>query len=199
MITLFLDSSTTLLYVALANEEGLMDHSIRISRNDHSKYVVDRVEMILKRNELTIDDITEIVVGHGPGSYTGLRVSVMVSKMLAYTKNIKLSSVSSLYFLSSGYDFMKAPMIDARNDNVFCAIYDGDEVLLEDGLRKTDELRKIAKAYHAKPVLLDDFNYEVNIEKILKKKEEVKDIHNFVPNYLRKTQAERDLWLEKQP
>lgn len=193
MITLFLDSSTTLLYVALSNEEGMMDHSIRISRNDHSKYVVDRIQMILERNELTLDDISEIVVGHGPGSYTGLRVSVMVSKMLAYTRNIKLSSVSSLYFLASGYDFLKAPMIDARNDNVFCAIYDGEEVLLEEGLRKTQDLREIAKAYHAKPVLLNDFNYEVNLDNILKKKEEVKDVHNFVPQYLRKTQAERDL------
>ncbi len=193
MITLFLDSSTTLLYVALANEEGMIDHSIRISRNDHSKFVVDRIEKILERNELTIDDIGEIVVGHGPGSYTGLRVSVMVSKMLAYTKNIKLSSVSSLYFLASGYNFIKAPMIDARNDNVFCAIYDGEEVLLNEGLRKTDDLRLLAKEYHAKPILLNDFNYEVNLDVILKKKEEVKDVHDFVPQYLRKTQAERDL------
>ena len=55
--------------------------------------------MLLKRNNLTIDDVEEIIVGHGPGSYTGLRVSVMVSKMLAYTKGIKLSSVSVYIFI----------------------------------------------------------------------------------------------------
>src|SRR5690554_2578576 len=113
MKKLFLDSSTNLLYVAVSEENELLDFTIRLSRNDHSKHVVDRIDLLLKRNNLTIDDIDEIIVGHGPGSYTGLRVSVMVSKMLAYTKNIKLSSVSSLYFLSSGYKGKKAPMIDA--------------------------------------------------------------------------------------
>lgn len=193
MMQLFLDSSTTLLYIAIAEDGIMIDHTIRISKQDHSKHLVDRIDMLLKRNEMAIDDIDEIIVGHGPGSYTGLRVSVMASKMLAYTKDIKLSSVSSLYFLSSGYNYLKAPMIDARNNNVFCAIYDEDEVLLEDGLRDTECLREIAKEYHAKPILLNDFNYEINLKKILRKKEEVKDIHSFVPNYLRKTQAERDL------
>ena len=151
------------------------------------------IDMLLKRNDLTIDNVEEIIVGCGPGSYTGLRVSVMVSKMLAYTKNIKLSTVSSLCFLSSGYDFKKAPMIDARNDNVFSAIYDEDKIIVEDALRTTEELRELAKTHEAKPVLLNDIHYEVSISNILKNKKEVKDIHNFEPNYLRKTQAERDL------
>lgn len=193
MKRLFLDSSTKLLYIAISEDEKLLDYTIRLSRNDHSKYLVDRIYMLLKRNNLTIDDIKEIIVGYGPGSYTGLRVSVMVSKMLAYTKKIKLSSVSSLYFLASGYNFKKAPMIDARNNNVFCAIYDNENIILEDGLRDTLTLRKIAKKHNAKPILLNDENYEVSISAILMKKEEVKDIHRFVPKYLRKTQAERDL------
>lgn len=193
MIQLFLDSATNLLYVAISKDGKLLDYTIRLSRNDHAKYVVDRIDMLLKRNDLTIDDVKEIIVGRGPGSYTGLRVSVMVSKMLAYTKNIKLSSVSSLYFLASGYDFKKAPMIDARNDNVFCAIYSGEKQIVEDALRTTEELRELAKEHDAKPILLTDTKYEVSVSNILKKKKEVKDIHGFVPNYLRKTQAERDL------
>lgn len=193
MKRLFLDSSTKLLYVAISEDEKLVDYTIRLSRNDHSKYLIDRIDMLLKRNNLTIDDIKEIIVGHGPGSYTGLRVSVMVSKMLAYTKNIKLSSVSSLYFLASGYNFKKAPMIDARSNNVFCAIYDNEKIILNDALRDTETLRKLAKKHKAKPILLDEENYEVSISAILKHKKEVKDVHSFVPNYLRKTQAEREL------
>lgn len=193
MKRLFFDSSTNLLYVAVSDGDALIDYTIRLSRNDHSKYVVDRIDMLLNRNDLAIDDIDEIIVGYGPGSYTGLRVSVTVAKMLAYTKNIKLFKVSSLYFLSSGYKYKKAPMIDARNNNVFCAIYDGEKVLLEDALRTTDTLREKAKKHQAKPVLLNDQNYEVSITEILKLKEEVKDIHSFSPNYLRRTQAERDL------
>lgn len=194
MKRLFLDSSTNLLYVAIAEDEELLDATIRLSRNDHSKHVVDRIDMILKRNNLTINDIKEIVVGEGPGSYTGLRVSVTVSKMLAYTKGIKLSSVSSLFFLSSGYKGAKAVMIDARNNNVFSAIYDEDKTLLEEALRATEDLREIAVKFDAKAILLDDVNYEISIPLILKKKREVKDVHEFVPRYLRVSQAERKKW-----
>ncbi len=193
MKQLFIDSSTNVLYMAIGNRGFLMDYTIRIGKKDHSKHIVDRINELLKRRDLSIDDIKQIYVGKGPGSYTGIRSSVMVAKMLAYTKNIELFEVSSLYFLSSGYNMIKAPMIDARNGNVFCGIYSDDENLLHDGLRKTEDIRRIAQEYHAKPILLDDFHYEVNISNIIKMSKKVNDIHSFTPNYLRKTQAERNL------
>ena len=35
--------------------------------------------------------------------------------------------------------------------------------------------------------MLDEYNYEVNIKKIIKQAKLVKDVHNLVPNYLRQT------------
>lgn len=189
---LFFDSSTNVLYMAVGYKGNLMEETIRIGKQDHSKYIVDRIDQILKRIDLNIDDIDKIYVGKGPGSYTGIRSSVMVAKMLAYTKNIELYEISSLYFLSSGYPGLIAPMIDARNGNVFSAIYSDDEVLLQDDLRKTENLKEIALKYHAQPILLHDFFYEVDIKKIMNMSKKVEDIHSFVPNYIRKTQAERE-------
>ncbi len=187
MKQLFLDSSTNLLYIAVANKGHLIEETIRIGKKDHAKYVVERIDLLLKRRSIKLDDIKEIYVGVGPGSYTGLRVSVMVAKMIAYTKGIDLYEVSSLYFLASGYDFIKAPMVDARNGNVFSAIFDDELTLLEDGLRKTEDTQKQAILFNAKPVMLDEYNYEVNIKKIIKQAKLVKDVHNLVPNYLRQT------------
>lgn len=193
MRQLFIDSSTNLLYVAIGNDGILIEESIRIGRKDHAKHIVDRIDLILKRRRLTIDDIDSIYVGSGPGSYTGLRISVMVAKMLAYTKGIELYEVSSLYFLASGYDHIKAPMIDARNGNVFGGIYDHEDVLLKDGLRKTEDLQEIATKFNAQPVMLDEYHYEINLVNIVKMAKKVHDIHGFVPNYLRVTEAERNL------
>lgn len=192
MRQLFLDSSTSLLYMAVGNEGRLIEYTIRIGKKDHSKHIVDRIHQLLSRRDLTIDDIDKIYVGVGPGSYTGIRSSVMVAKMLAYTKNIELYEISSLFFLSSGYPGIKAPMIDARGGNVFCAIYSDDEILLNDNHRTTDDLKEIALKYHAKPLMIDDFNYEVDIAKIMKMAKKVEDVHGLIPNYARKTQAERD-------
>ncbi len=187
MKQLFIDSSTNLLYIAVANNGHLIEETIRIGRKDHAKYVVERIDLLLKRRDTKLEDIKEIYVGSGPGSYTGLRVSVMVAKMLAYTKNITLYEVSSLYFLSSGYDFIKAPMTDARNGNVFSAIYDDELTLLPDGLRKTEDVQNLAISFNAKPILLDEYHYEVDIKKIIKQAKKVEDIHSLEPKYLRQT------------
>lgn len=198
MKRLLFDSSTNLLYVGIAEDEKLIDQLTRIGKNDHSRHFVEKVHELLKRNNISIGEIEEIIVGFGPGSYTGLRVCVTVSKVLAYTKNIKLSAVSSLYFLSSGIEGKKAPMIDARNNNVFCGIYNGKKTILKDALRDIETFKKEAEKHQAELALLSGENYNVSVAEILKKKEEVKDVHNFTPNYLRKSQAERNLWLDMQ-
>lgn len=192
MRQLFLDSATNVLYIAIGNNGNLIEETMRIGKKDHGKYVVDRIDQLLKRRDLSIDDIDAIYVGSGPGSYTGLRVSVMVAKMLAYTKKIDLYEVSSLFFLSSGYEFIKAPMIDARNGNVFGAIYHEEETLLNEGLRKTIDHQELALNLNAKPIMLDEFHYQINLKHIMNKAKKVKDIHGFIPMYLRKTQAERE-------
>ncbi|PKK86692.1 MAG: tRNA (adenosine(37)-N6)-threonylcarbamoyltransferase complex dimerization subunit type 1 TsaB [Tenericutes bacterium HGW-Tenericutes-8] len=193
MNQIMFDSSTGVLVMALAKDGRMIDYSIRIGKKDHAKHIVDRMDQMLKRKHLTIDQIDELVVGYGPGSYTGLRIAVMVGKMLAYTKGIKLRRVSSLYFLTSGIPTRVCPMIDARNGNVFGGIFDGNQVILEEALRGYEEMRELAKTYQAKPYLIDDYHYEIDTQKILDMSEVVEDYHHFVPNYLRITEAERNL------
>ncbi|MDD2259619.1 MAG: tRNA (adenosine(37)-N6)-threonylcarbamoyltransferase complex dimerization subunit type 1 TsaB [Acholeplasmataceae bacterium] len=193
MRQLFMDSSTNMLYMAIGDNGVLVESTYRIGKKDHAKHVVDRIDQLLKRKDLTINDIDRIYIGSGPGSYTGLRIIGMVAKMLAYTKNIELYEVSSLYFLASGYDYIVAPMIDARNNNVFSGIYDHDHTLVNDALRTTKDFQALAVQFNAKPVLINDVQYEVNIQNIMNMSTKVTEVHKFVPNYLRKTEAEQNL------
>jgi tRNA threonylcarbamoyladenosine biosynthesis protein TsaB len=191
MKRLIFDVSTHLMYIGYSRRHEITDFSIRIAKRDHAKYLVDRIDQILKRNRLTIDDIDEIIVGVGPGSYTGLRVAVMVAKMLAYAKDIPLYGVSSLFLLTSGYHERVSALVDARRGNVFSAVYDGTEVLLEDGLRPFSELMKMPVYQKSKAVFIDESNYEIDLPKVLKHVKRVTDVHGFIPNYLRETEAER--------
>lgn len=187
---LLFDVSTHLMYVGYVRGEQLKDFSIRIAKRDHAKYLIDRIDQMLKRNKLTLDRIDEIIIGIGPGSYTGLRIAVMVGKMLAYTKNIPLKTVSSLFFLTSGYQGRIAAMTDARRGNVFSAIYQDGTVILEDKLRPFAELSQTEAYQSAEAVFINEQNYEVSVPRILEHAALVQDIHNLVPNYLRITEAE---------
>lgn len=193
MKSLFLDTSTNLLYIGISDRSKLIKEYTKVGKKDHGKYLVHLIGEELKSVGLTIDDISKIYIGSGPGSYTGLRVSGIVAKMFSAFKEIPLYEVSSLFFLSSGYENTKAVMIDARNDNVFSAIYDNDKTVVKEALRNIEDFKKDAKTYNAKNILLDENNYKVDINEIIKKAKLVSDVDSFSPNYLRETQAERNL------
>lgn len=190
MRTLLIDVSTLVMYVGLAKDDMLTDHSMRIAKRDHAKYMVDRIEQIIKRNRLTLADIDQIVVGVGPGSYTGIRIAVMVAKMLGYTKNIPVFTVSSLYFMTSGYQGKIAALIDARRGYVFANIHENGTILLEDTYVLQDTLKHNHAYKKTKTIFIDERHFEVSPESIFKHMRKVENIHDLVPNYLRKTEAE---------
>ena len=92
---LLIDSSTNYLYLSIVNNNEIKSF-VRSGKNDHSETLVDFLNNFLKENNITIDDITEVYVGRGPGSYTGLRIAGTVGKVLSHIKNKKLYSFSSL-------------------------------------------------------------------------------------------------------
>lgn len=98
---LFMDSSTNYLFLVLYDDatKHVLDCLIRNGKNDHSETLIDNLKAILDRNYLCCDDITDIFVGRGPGSYTGLRISGTIAKVLSLVKEKNLYSFSTLDLL----------------------------------------------------------------------------------------------------
>lgn len=181
MNSLVIDTATENLYVALYGKEK---KEILEKGKNHAAVLMKKIDELLGDSKL--DNIDEIIVGVGPGSYTGVRVGVVVAKMLAWTKHIPLKEVSSLYIQCSGYEGIRSVSIDARRGNAFCAIYDADDsLILDEALRATSDFTKAG-------ISITENEYKPNLEKIVKKATLVKDPHALVPNYLRKTEAERN-------
>ncbi|KAA6317303.1 tRNA threonylcarbamoyladenosine biosynthesis protein TsaB [termite gut metagenome] len=73
-----------------------------------------------------------VAVSCGPGSYTGLRIGVSMSKGICYGRDIPLIGISTLEVLSVPVllyqelpdDALFCPMIDARRMEVYTAVYD---------------------------------------------------------------------------
>jgi tRNA threonylcarbamoyladenosine biosynthesis protein TsaB len=88
-----------------------------------STYILD----VCLQNQLTLNDLSAVAVGKGPGSYTGLRVAVSTAKGLAMALNIPLISFNSLDAMAAqlqGYDSkFICSMLDARRLEVYARIY----------------------------------------------------------------------------
>lgn len=184
MNELIIDTSSNLLYVGLLKDKK-SDFLTRVGKNDNSAFVIDLIDQLLKKHDLTINNINRIIVGIGPGSYTGARVAVVVAKTLAYAKDIKLATISSLNLLSSGYTGVITPVIDARRKHYFIGSYSNGKTITNDSYQ---EILNLDDSY----ILLDIETIKVNNEIVSLNSLDVTNIHDLEPNYLRKTEAENN-------
>jgi tRNA threonylcarbamoyladenosine biosynthesis protein TsaB len=78
-------------------------------------------------------DLDAVAISMGPGSYTGLRIGVSTAKGLCYALDIPLIAVNTLEAMTSGFlsncffvnqQTLFCPMIDARRMEVYCAVFD---------------------------------------------------------------------------
>jgi len=193
---LVIDSASKYLFVALYEDLQCLGKYYESGNNDHSTKLMIEIERIFKMNETKVADLDEIIIGIGPGSYTGLRIGVVIAKMFGWNNDIKVKSISSLALIASSHSGNELIIseIDARRGNSFIGVYknDGEGLILAQDEILTN-LEEFTNSLKESYVLLS--NGEINLEKILKSNllNEVEDIHSLNPNYLRITEAERNL------
>jgi tRNA threonylcarbamoyladenosine biosynthesis protein TsaB len=185
MKVLVIDTATNLLVVGLKNDDKNIIRT-RLGKNDNAAYLVNEIEVLLNEENIKLENLDKIIVGIGPGSYTGNRVAVVVAKTLAYSKNIKLEQISSLIFLSSGYENITAA-IDARRGFYFANNHSFGKSISGDNYISLDKLKE-NKDY----IILNENTIKVDLDIIINNSEEVKDVFLLEPNYLRKTEAENE-------
>lgn len=206
MISLFLDTSSSYLTLAIIKDGKELKSLYEYLDKDMSKETLNKIKIIMDSLNLKPNDVSNIIVVTGPGSYTGLRVGVTIAKTYAWGLHKNLYSVSSLKTLATTISLENTyivPIIDARRGYFFAGIYDEEynEVLkdtyikYEDLKEKLDTLNKPYKFVTTSKVEgIESIIYKPNIENLFKhmKFDEVSP-HTLVPNYLKKTEAEENL------
>ena len=191
MNSLIIDTSTKYLYIALVKDDVVLSEKIFEGSKNHAGNSVYQIDLLLKEHNLKISDLNHVYCGYGPGSYTGVRISVTIAKMLASFLDVNLYKVSSLFLAGSGYDNKNvAVMFDARRGNSFCGCY--GENYIEDKLRSNEEFLNLVNSYDDL-IVVNESNFKVNPLKVIENATKVEDVEAFVPSYLRITEAEYNL------
>jgi len=123
-----IESSTTNCSISLALNGNVIAMK---EKNDesysHSTKLHSFIDEVLKKSKISIKELSAIAVSKGPGSYTGLRIGVAAAKGLCYSLDLPLVSVSTLLILAKQIKVdsgLIIPVIDARRDEVYSAIFD---------------------------------------------------------------------------
>lgn len=141
MITIFLDSSNRDMSVGIADEKGMLDIVSYEAWQSQSEVMVPELNKLLEKHHVSNQDIKDIVIANGPGSYTGVRIAVTIAKTIAACLKCDIYPVSSLHILKD-YDKPSICLINARSKRSYVGVYQGEKCLLEDQIMSNEEVLK---------------------------------------------------------
>ncbi len=124
-VWLALETATPMGSVAIWKSGLAIEQTLRI-HGTHSELLMPAIDHALVATETKPADISAIVVGSGPGSFTGVRVGASLAKGWAMARGVPLYAYSSLLAVAvgSGVTGPICPMFDARRRQVYAACYE---------------------------------------------------------------------------
>ena len=124
-VTLAIDTSTRVA-VGLARDEKALDSRLLGDARSHVELLTPGIADMLRHAGLSLADLTRIVVGVGPGPFTGLRVGIATATTLATALDLPVTGVCSLDVIALGHAAREPflAVLDARRREVYWARYD---------------------------------------------------------------------------
>lgn len=129
MIILALETSTPTPSAALLEDREVLAEATLPPGQTHSRTLLALVEKLLQDRKTAVRDLGLIVIGQGPGSFTGLRIGLAAAKGLAWAADKPLVGAPSLETIALAVpltDQPLHPLIDARKGQVYSARFEPD-------------------------------------------------------------------------
>ena len=131
MAILALDTSTSVGSIALARAGEVLAESSLAVHATHSESVLPEIRRLMSATGLEPADLTTLVVGAGPGSFTGVRIAASLAKGICFARQIELFAYSSLAVVAAGASVAGrvCALFDARRGQGYGAGYEvGDAI-----------------------------------------------------------------------
>ncbi len=219
MKVLGIDTSTAAGSAAVAVDGTILGEFYIESSMTHSVKFMPMMSELLRTLGMDIREMDGVAVTVGPGSFTGLRIGLAHAKAICHALNIPIAGVNTLdalaYNAASMGDVV-CPMLDARNEQVYAAVYEKGRrtsdymgigiyelmnelkgrraVILGDGARKygdilAEDLPDAATA--PSNLMMPRASSAALIGGKRLAEGDADDLYGIVPFYMRKPQAER--------
>jgi tRNA threonylcarbamoyladenosine biosynthesis protein TsaB len=121
MVTLALDTSTSLGGVAILKEDTVLGCVTWEREGSHGEHLTPALEKCLEAAGVETKDLDAIALGHGPGSFTGVRIAVNAARSLAFVLKKPVYCFDTTEILAFGC---------ARRDLPFLALVNAHKNLL---------------------------------------------------------------------
>ena len=188
MWILAIDTSTKSASVALLKNTEIAAEAFIHAGVNHSATLLPTVDMLCKMSDVELEEMDLFVCTIGPGSFTGIRIGVCTIKGFALAAGKPAVGVSTLDALALnvyGSSLMICPMLDARKNQVYTALYrtGGNDLLEKKAQERSTDITEFLQSIAEDVIFLGDGaeKYAELIKKTLRRRAFfMTGIHNHV-------------------
>ena len=147
MLILTIDTSGKTVSAALIDEKCILARIGLDLGKTHSQKLLPLVDSLLNLAERSLSDLSAVAVTVGPGSFTGLRIGLATVKAWAQALSLPIVGIGTLESaakaaVDEGY---VCPILDARKNQVYCALFqDGRQLWEPDALTPQELAEKLS-------------------------------------------------------
>lgn len=192
MYSLFVDTAYKYLTIVIEKDNKVLASYSKECFKRQSEMLFSILDNLLKENNIDPKIIDSVYITDGPGSYTGVRISMTLAKVLCQIRKIRLYKISSLKLYAANKERTMVIM-DARANRAYVGAYDKGNCLLEDCTLPLSEIDTKDYDVVLDGALVNKENKEVDIVNAFmsckEDFEEVKDINHLVPRYLKESDS----------
>lgn len=126
MKLLAIDTSTNVCSVCISDDNRTVAEYVSLSSLNHSERLMPAIEFLFSQIDWPMGELDGIAVINGPGSFTGLRIALSVTKGLAFALNCPVVAVNALEVAALQVPFfgLICPAMDARRGEIFTCLYE---------------------------------------------------------------------------
>ncbi|WP_206506444.1 tRNA (adenosine(37)-N6)-threonylcarbamoyltransferase complex dimerization subunit type 1 TsaB [Streptomyces chrestomyceticus] len=125
MLLLALDTATPAVTVAVHDGSRVLAEERQVDARRHGELLLPAVDRVLAEAGVKLGAVSDIVVGVGPGPYTGLRVGLVTAATFAAALDVPVHGLCTLDGIAyaAGLDEPFLVATDARRKEVYWARY----------------------------------------------------------------------------
>ena len=125
--------------VAILRSKGELTQSQAVDHGMQGELTAELISQVVANSGIEISEITDVVVGVGPGPFTGLRVGLVTAAVFAHARGIPIQGICSLDAIAFDYGKPCVVVTDARRKELYWARYE-DKRIGEPQVSKPEDL-----------------------------------------------------------
>lgn len=185
MNQLYLDTSNSNLTIIITHKDEIIVKYNELAAQKQTELALKTVNELLTKVNMTLEDINQLIITVGPGSYTGVRVAITFAKTLKVLKpDLGIFCLNTL-LLQAGLN-KAISVLSGYNNKSYLAVFDHGKTVIAPQLvnaQAKEGIIKDLKGYQ----LIEDFNMVNSVNNFLSLQKyftKIENIEQLQPLYI---------------